>query len=68
MKIQIKVKPGSSKQEIRREGEIYVVSLKSKPIEGKANVELLKVLKKEFGNNVKIIKGLTSKNKVIEID
>ncbi len=43
------------------------VWIKEKPIDGKANSYLEKFLKKEFKANVKVIKGLKSKNKVVEI-
>jgi len=45
-----------------------VVKLKSVPENNKANVELLKVLKKYFGFPVKIKSGFTSRNKVVEVD
>ena len=69
--IKVKVKPGSKKQEIVKVNEKeYVVSLKSKAENNKANIELLKLLKRYFKvevENIKIIKGKTSRNKIIEI-
>jgi len=42
--------------------------LKKSPEDNKANEELTKLLKKYFNEkNVKIIKGLTSRNKIIEV-
>jgi len=69
MKIKIKVKPNSRKQEIKKISECnYEVSVKSRPENGKANVELLKILKGYFGGKrVEIDKGFASRNKVIEI-
>ncbi|MDD5192822.1 MAG: DUF167 domain-containing protein [Candidatus Nanoarchaeia archaeon] len=71
MILKIKVKPNSRKQEIEKiEGENYKISLKSKPKDNKANIELLKLLKKHFNvesKNIKIIKGLKSRNKIIEV-
>ncbi len=68
MKINIKVKPGSAEQSIVKIDENnYKVNLKSAPEKGKANLELLKLLKKEFGKQAKIIKGFSSRNKVVEI-
>jgi len=46
----------------------FEVWIKEKPIEGKANSYLEKFLKKYFGKNVKVIKGLKSKNKIVEVD
>jgi len=51
-------------------GEEYIVSLKSVPEDNKANIELLKLLKKYFKvevDDIKIIKGKTSKNKLVRI-
>ena len=66
MRVEIKVKPQSKKSEIQdNEGE-YTAFLKSPPEDGKANLELLKLAKKYFGNPVKIILGKTRKKKVLE--
>ena len=72
MNIKVKVKPNSGKQEVVKvdEGE-YVVSLKKPAQDNKANIELIKLLGKELNvgsKNIKIIKGLKSKNKIIEIN
>jgi uncharacterized protein (TIGR00251 family) len=67
MKVKIKVKLNSGKQEIVKKGEDYVVYLKSLPENSKANIELLKLLKKHFGKEVKIKSGFTSRNKIVEV-
>jgi uncharacterized protein (TIGR00251 family) len=67
MKIYVKVKPSSGKQEIIRDGDSYVVSLKSPPEDNKANIELVKLLHDYFKSKVRIKSGLTSRNKIIEI-
>ncbi|MBT3642867.1 DUF167 domain-containing protein [archaeon] len=69
MKINLKVQPKSGRQEIIRVDEdSYKVFLKKSPEDNKANEELTKLLKKYFNEkNVKIIKGLTSRNKIIEV-
>jgi len=68
MKIKVKLHPSSSQEKIERiSKDTYEVWLKEKPVDNKANVKLLKILKKHFKRKVKIIKGLKSKNKVIEI-
>lgn len=46
----------------------YNVWIKEKPIENKANVALEKFLKKYFNKPVKIIKGLKSREKIVEIN
>ena len=67
MIIKIKAKPNSERQEIVKSGESYTAYLKSSPEDGKANAELLKLLKKYFGSQAKIKSGFTSRNKIVEI-
>ena len=66
MKISIKVKPKSGRSEIVEEDGKYIAFLKSEPEKGKANLELVKLAKKHFKKDVRIVSGFTSKNKVIE--
>ncbi len=68
MRIKIKVKPNSRKQELEKiqDGE-YLVYLKSLPEKNKANSELIKLLKKEFQKDIKIVSGLSFRRKLIEI-
>ena len=68
MIIKIKVKPNSGKQEILNDNGNYIAYLKSAPENNKANLELLKLLKKHFNKPARIKTGLTSKNKVIEVN
>lgn len=72
MKIKIKVLPRSSSNEVI--GEMADGTLKIKltapPIDGKANEALIKLLAEHFSvpkNKIKLVSGLTSKNKTIEI-
>ena len=68
-RINVKVRASSGRQEIEKlDDGSYKVFLKKAPEDGKANLELEKFLKKEFGATAKIIKGFTSKNKVVEIE
>ncbi|MEK6883804.1 MAG: DUF167 domain-containing protein [Nanoarchaeota archaeon] len=69
MIIKVKVHTLSEKQEIIKEPEnIYTVHLKSPPENNKANIELIKLLKKHFkAKEVKIKSGLTSKKKLVEV-
>ena len=76
MIIKVRVKPHAGEQSVEKvqlpgfggeEGEVYFVKLKSPADEGKANLELLKVLKSYFGKEVQIKRGFTSRNKVIEV-
>ena len=67
MKIKVKVHPNSSKEDIRKTNEYLEVWLKEKPIDSKANVKLLKMLRKYFRKPVKIKSGFTSRIKVVEV-
>lgn len=68
MKIKVKTHPSSSKEEIKEisEGE-FEVWIKEKPLDNKANIYLEKFLRKYFGKKVKVIFGLKSKNKIVEL-
>ena len=65
--IKVKVKPSSGKQSIEKKGGFYLINVKSKPENNKANIEVIKLLERYFKKSVKIKSGLTSRNKVIEI-
>lgn len=69
---QVKVKPSSKHQNIKEEPDgSLIVHLKSPPVDGKANEELIKILAKKFDvpkSNIKIKLGLLQRQKIIEID
>jgi len=68
MIIKVKVKTNSNEQEIIKQDDFYLVKLKSLPVKGKANLELLRIIRKYFNaKEVKIKSGFTNKNKLIEI-
>ena len=69
MKINIKIHPNSSKIDVKMiEKDHYEVWLKEKPQDNKANLELVKLLKKHFKKPVKIKSGFTSRKKIIEVE
>jgi len=73
MKIEIKVIPRSSKNEVvgKMANGILKIKLTSAPIDGEANESLIKILAKEFKvkkGQINILKGKTSKNKLVEIN
>ena len=69
MIIKVRVKPSSKRQEIiKGEENNLVVYLKSAPKDNKANTELIKLLHKYFNKPVRIKSGLSSKNKIIEVE
>jgi len=70
MLIKVKVKPGSSKQEIiKQQDGSYLIFLKKEAKKGKANAELINLLAKHFKVCVSdiSIKGKTSREKLVEI-
>lgn len=72
MKIKVKVKPNSKQQKIEEiNSDELIVKLKSPPVDGKANKELIALLADKYQvskSQVEIKSGLTSKNKWIEIN
>ena len=72
MKKQVKVKPNSKNQKIEEPADgSLIINLKSPPVEGKANEELIQILAKKFEvpkSRISIKFGLSSRNKVVEID
>ena len=68
MKIKIKLHPNSSQEKIKMlKNNEYEVWIKEKPLDNKANLELVKILKKHFKKDVKIKSGFTSRNKIVEM-
>jgi uncharacterized protein len=64
----ITVKPGAAQTEILGvRNETLHVALKAAPVEGKANEELLKFLKKQTGKEWELISGATSKRKLLRL-
>ena len=68
MIIKVTAKPNSGKQEVVRVGnKEYVVKLKEKAKNNKANAELLKLMKTYLKKDVRIISGFKSKSKILEV-
>lgn len=72
IKKQVKVKPNSRQQNIQEEADgSLTVHLKSPPVDGKANEELVKILAEKFNvakSQITIKSGLSSRTKLVEID
>jgi uncharacterized protein (TIGR00251 family) len=72
MQITVKVKPNSKEQKIIEEDDgSLTIRLKSPPVDGKANEELIKVLSKKYSvpkSYIRIKSGASSRQKLIEID
>ncbi len=69
MRVKVCVKPNASRSEVvGYEEDCLVVRVAAPPREGKANKELLKILKKYFkAKKVEIISGHTSRVKIVEV-
>ncbi|MGC2061491.1 MAG: DUF167 domain-containing protein [Thermodesulfovibrionales bacterium] len=69
--IEVKVEPRSSKKGLAGVlGNKLKVKLTAPPVDGAANEQLVEVLAEAFGikkTSIKIIRGQSSKNKVIEL-
>ncbi|MBT3405255.1 DUF167 domain-containing protein [archaeon] len=69
MRFKIRLHPGSSQEKVEKiSEEKFEVWIKEKPIEGKANLGLVKIFKRYFKKEVKLIGGLKSKNKIVEMN
>ena len=69
--LHVKIKPNSRKQEIIKDEGQLIIRVRSKALQNKANKELLGLLRKKLkvpSDHLKILSGLKSSNKVIEIE
>jgi uncharacterized protein (TIGR00251 family) len=60
----------SSDNKLEISGKEIAISIKSEPERGKANRELVKKLAKHFGvseDRIRIVSGLTSRKKIVEV-
>lgn len=71
MRVTVRVKPGASRPRIEEQADGTLVAwLKSPPIEGRANQELIERLAEKFGvprSRVQIRAGTSGRIKVVEI-
>ncbi len=66
--LEIKVKTNSSQFDLYEKDGKFILEIKGKPIEGRANIEIVKELSKMFGKNIRIVRGLKSRDKLILIE
>ena len=69
--VKLNVKTDSKKQKIVNDDDFLTIFLKSKPIQNKANKELLNLIKRRLKismDQIQIISGLKSHNKLIKLD
>ena len=65
--VEVKVKTNCSKNKLILKGDNYFVELNAKPKNNEANIELIKFLSKEFKKRLRIVRGLKSKIKLIDV-
>jgi uncharacterized protein YggU (UPF0235/DUF167 family) len=64
--INVRVKTGYKKFSVEK-GEPWIIRVKSRAENNRANAEIIKELSKEYGK-IRIIRGLKSRNKIMEIE
>jgi len=71
MRITVKVTPNAPRERVEQFGEILKVYVNTPPEKGKANKAVIELLAKYFQvakSRVFILRGVTSREKVIEIE
>ncbi len=68
MRIEIRVVPNSGSFRIKIRDEEVRIYLKSRAEANKANIELLKELKKRLKREVRLVSGAKGRKKILEID
>jgi hypothetical protein len=65
--LNIKVKARSNETKLVQESNNFTMYVKSPPVDGKANREIIKFFSKKFKFQIKIIRGKTSSKKVLKL-
>ena len=68
MRIQVRVVPNAKAFRIEHSGNGWKVYVKEKAEENKANLALLKWLRKLLGREVRLVSGAKAREKVLEIE
>lgn len=71
MVIRVQVKPGGSKNELTKQADgSYLIRTTAKPVDGQANVAVIKLLSQHFNvpkSLIRIKNGASSRHKTVEI-
>jgi hypothetical protein len=70
MKIMVKVAPNSRVEAVSRSEDGFMVKVKEPPSDGRANKAVVKLLAEYFKvpqSSVRVVSGLGSRNKLIEV-
>ncbi len=71
MKIFVKVKANAKEDKVEKGHNYFKVSIKERPIKGKANKQVIKTLANYFNvskSKIEIVSGLKSKEKILKIN
>jgi len=71
MRIKVKVIPNAKLNKIDKVEDVYLVRVTAPPVSGKANKAVIEFLAKHFDvpkSDVDIVKGMTSRVKIININ
>jgi len=69
--LQVKVKPNARMSSLEEAGDMWLAQLKSPPVDGKANAELIALIAEKFGcrkAQVTIKAGAGGRMKLVRID
>ncbi|MCD6227720.1 DUF167 domain-containing protein [Candidatus Micrarchaeota archaeon] len=67
MKLWVKVFPKSREDKVIVKDNIIEVRVKEPADKNKANIAVVKLLKKHFGADVRLVSGATSRRKLVEV-
>ena len=68
MRISVKVRPKSKETKITgKDGDVLLIDIAAPADKNKANIELLKFLKRHFKKTAMLVSGATSRAKVVEL-
>lgn len=70
MKLSITVKPGAREDRLEKAENGYLAYIRELPVEGRANLALIRLLSEHFGvprSRIAIVSGARSRRKIVEI-
>jgi uncharacterized protein (TIGR00251 family) len=72
MRIEVRVKPNARKNEVTKlEESRFLISVAAPPVEGKANEKAIELLAEYFHKPkrcISILRGTTSRDKIVEVE
>jgi uncharacterized protein (TIGR00251 family) len=69
--VTVRVRPGSSRNEVVEQDDVVVVRVTAPPVDGKANKAVCRLLAQHYGvppSRVEIIRGHSGRDKVVRLD